>query len=752
MGSGCDKHPCRGFFVIFGKVLRRMSKRKKRAKIHRRNEITKGIFTILEQHPDRAFTYKELASILNVVDTSGRNDLIRKLGQLKQEGRIVEVSRGRYQLPPMNLELVEGVLDVNSAGNGYVTVEELEEDVFVLASNMGGAFHKDQVRVSLKRKKGDGRREGEIVEVLKRYRTQFVGVIELSEKFAFVRPQDSRMYVDFFINLGQTGGAKSGDKVLVEFISWENPRNSPLAKVVKVLGKPGEHNTEIHAILAEYGLPYQFEANVEDYANAIDTRITDTEIARRRDFRHTLTFTIDPKDAKDFDDALSFKILPNGNYEIGIHIADVSHYLKPGNMLDDEAFNRGTSVYLVDRVVPMLPEILSNNACSLRPNEEKYTYSAVFEIDDQANVRDEWFGRTVIESDERFAYEEAQHIIETGDCHIPEKVSIREEGEYEVADMVREAVLTLDRLAKIMRERRMKMGAISFDKVEVKFQLNAENEPTGVFFKESRDANKLIEEFMLLANKRVASFIGKRQPRHTFVYRIHDEPDPDKLIALNGVISKFGHTVDLRNKKSISQDLNRLLADVKGKPEQNLVDTLTIRSMSKAKYSTDNIGHYGLAFDYYTHFTSPIRRYPDVMVHRLLEHYLEGGKPVKESEYEEMCEHCSQREILATQAERDSIKYMQIKYMQEHQNEEFLGVISGVTEWGMYVEIIENKCEGMVRIREIKGDYFFFDAKNYAIVGSRTQKKFVLGDEVTVMVKDIDLEKRHLDFSLIQVK
>ncbi len=726
-----------------------MSKQKKRAKIHRRNEITKGLFTVLEKHPDRTFSYKEIASILNITDTKGRNDLIRRLGQLKAQGKLIEPQNGRYQLPPMKHETVEGTLDVNSAGNGYVITEELEEDVFVVSSDLGGAFHKDKVRVALKRKRGEGRREGEIVEVLQRNRTEFVGVIELSDKFAFVRPADSRIYTDFFINLSDTGGAKSGDKVLVEMLSWENLRNSPVARVKQVLGAPGEHHTEMHAILAEYGLPYEFEADVEAFANQIDTRITEKEIARRRDMRNVLTFTIDPKDAKDFDDALSFRNLENGNYEIGIHIADVSHYLKPGTLLDDEAFNRATSVYLVDRVVPMLPEILSNMACSLRPHEEKYTYSAVFEIDHDANVRNQWFGRTVIESDERFAYEEAQHIIETGRNHIPERISIRDEGAYEVSDEVREAVLVLDTLAKRLRARRMKMGAISFDKVEVKFQLNENNEPTGVFFKTSKDANKLIEEFMLLANRRVATFIGKRKPQPTFVYRIHDEPDPDKLIALNGVISRFGHSVDLRDKKTISQDLNQLLDDVKGKPEQNLVDTLTIRSMSKAKYSTDNIGHYGLAFDYYTHFTSPIRRYPDVMVHRLLEHYLNGGKSVKQDTYEEMSEHCSQREILATQAERDSIKYMQIRYMQDHLEEEFRGVISGVTEWGMYVEIISNKCEGMIRIREIKGDYYFFDAKNYAIVGSRTQKRFVLGDEVTVMVKDIDLEKRHLDFSLI---
>ena len=482
------------------------------------------------------------------------------------------------------------------------------------------------------------------------------------------------MYTDIFIPSDALNGAEDGEKVLIRLGAWPEDADSPYGEVLEVLGKPGEHQTEIHAILADYGLPYRFEADVERFANQIDTRILPEEIAKRRDFREVLTFTIDPKDAKDFDDALSFQILENGWVEVGIHIADVSYYLEPETLLDEEAYARATSVYLVDRVVPMLPEILSNQACSLRPQEEKYTFSAVFTLDDQANIRDQWFGRTVIYSDERFAYEEAQHIIETEENKIPVEVSIRGEA-YSVSEEIKNAVLELNRLAVIMRQRRMKLGAISFDKVEVRFQLDEESDPTGVYFKESKAANKLIEEFMLLANRRVAEYIGKQ--KKTFVYRIHDEPDMDKLFALNGVISRFGHSLDLKDKKSISHSLNKLLHDVKGAREQNMVDTLAIRSMSKAVYSTENIGHYGLAFDYYSHFTSPIRRYPDVMVHRLLQHYLDGGKSLKAGPFEERCMHSSDREVLAANAERESIKYMQIRFMQKHMDQDFKGVISG---------------------------------------------------------------------------
>jgi ribonuclease R/exosome complex exonuclease DIS3/RRP44 len=649
---------------------------------------------------------------------------------------------------PMTKKYAEGVIEVTAKGNAYVVIEGQEQDVFIPFHKINRAFHKDKVQIYIYPQRAGKKLEGEVVQVLTRFKTAFVGVVDLQEKYAFIRPSDHRVYKDFFVRLDDLMDAQDKDKVVIEFIEWSEHMGSPTAIVVQVLGTPGAHQTEMHAILATYGLPYSFAPEVEEFAQQIDTRILPEEIAKRRDMRDVLTFTIDPKDAKDFDDALSFEVLDNGLFRIGIHIADVSHYLQPGTVLDDEAFERATSVYLVDRVVPMLPEVLSNHACSLRPNEEKYTFSAIFDLDQQAVIKDQWFGRTVILSDERFAYEEAQHLIETQKNHIPAPISIRETA-YDVSVEVLKAVLTMNQLALIMREQRMEQGAISFDKVEVKFKLDETNNPVGVFFKQAKAANHLIEEFMLLANKKVAEFIGKNEHKKTFVYRVHDEPDPQKLILLNGIISRFGHRLNLKDPKTIAQSLNGLLKDVQGRKEQNMVDTLAIRTMSKAIYTTQNIGHYGLAFDHYTHFTSPIRRYPDVMVHRLLQHYLDGGASPKEAKYEAMCKHSSDMEGLAANAERDSIKYMQIKWMQDRKDQTFLGVISGVTEWGVYVEIVENKCEGMVRTRDIRGDHFVFNEREYAIVGQRTKRTYQLGDEVMVLVKNTDLEKRQMDFELL---
>lgn len=752
-------------FVLYSINTHIMSRKKKRAEKQKKNEITKGIFSILENNRDQSFNYKQIAAKLGIDDPSGRNQLIKKLVELKEKKKIEEVERGKYKAIPSQ-NYFTGIVDITTRGNAYVISEELEKDVFIPSALLNKALHGDEVEIYLFPKRSHSKKqEGEVTKILQRKRTNFVGVLQMQKNFAFVVTSDFRMYTDIFVPKSKIGKAQHGQKVLVEITDWPENAQSPYGRIVEVLGTPGEHDTEIHAILAEYGLPYSFPADVEHFANKLDTSITAEEIAKRRDMRNIPTFTIDPRDAKDFDDALSFQQLENGNFEIGIHIADVSHYVVPGTVLDDEAFNRATSVYLVDRVVPMLPEILSNNACSLRPNEEKYTFSAVFEINNKAQVLNQWFGRTVTYSDRRFAYEEAQHIIEnyalnsqnevvtsTGKKEkiiVPQEVSITDES-YEVENHIARAILTLDKLAKIMREKRMKAGAISFDKVEVKFRLNEENDPMGVYFKEAKDANKLIEEFMLLANRRVAEFIGKQNK--TFVYRVHDEPDEEKLMQLNGVISKFGYSINMKSKKTITSSLNSLLEEVQGKKEQNLVDTLAIRSMSKAAYTTNNIGHYGLAFDYYTHFTSPIRRYPDIMVHRLLQHYLDGGASAKIEEYEQKCKHSSQMENLAANAERDSVKYMQIRFMEDHKDAEFLGVISGVTEWGIYVEIVENKCEGMVRIRDIKDDFYVFDEKQYALVGQVTKNMLQLGDEVIVTVKNTDLVKRHLDFNLVGVK
>ncbi len=728
---------------------------RKKKKIYKKKgkaikDLTRKIFRVLNEDSNQFFNYEQIAAKITVDDTNERNQIIKKLSELTSTQKIT-TEKGKYKINTDRKYHI-GTIDLTSNGNGYFICDDFDEDIFVPSVNLNKALQDDIVKVYVYSKRKKSKLEADVAEIIERAKQEFVGTLQMNKNFGFVLPDNSKIYIDIFIPKGKLNGAENGSKVVAKITDWPDNSKNPFGKIVQNLGNPGDYDTEIHSILLEYGLPYEFPKEVEKEAEELSVEITSEEIATRRDIRDDLTFTIDPRDAKDFDDALSFTILENGHYEVGIHIADVSYYIQPKTILDDEAYNRATSVYLVDRVVPMLPEMLSNGVCSLRPGEEKLTFSAIFEIDGKANIINEWFGRTITYSDKRFAYEEAQAIIENKNNIIPSEASLTRRA-YSVDNTIVEAILKLDELAKKMRSKRMKSGAISFDKVEVKFNLDENANPTGVYFKEGKDANKLIEEFMLLANKKVAQFIGRgkgnKPANKTFIYRVHDEPDIEKLVSLQNIISKFGYKINTETRESTSETLNKLLKDVHGKAEANLVETLAIRSMSKAEYTTQNIGHYGLAFDYYSHFTSPIRRYPDVMTHRLLQHYLDGGSSPKTELYEERCKHSSKMEELAAKAERDSIKYMQVKYMQNYRNKEFEGVVSGVTEWGIYVEILINKCEGMIRIRNIKDDYYIFDEQQYAVVGQATNTVIQLGDSVVVKVKHANLERKHLDFELI---
>lgn len=705
-------------------------------------EIKRMLFEAFANHPSRIYDSKMAAKQIGIQGNDGRKMVHDLMREMTVEGVFEKVGAGQYRLVRKQLPTKTGKVDMTASGMAYIIVDDAaegEKDIIVEPRNTHHAMHGDKVRVAIIGRRRDGRIEGEVVETLEIGKRTFVGRIEISEKYAFVIIDSRTMPADIFVPLRSLNGAENGQKVIVRITEWPENTKNPTGEVVDVLGNSGDNNTEMHAILAEYDLPYHFPAELEAAADKIKAGITKAEIKRRKDMRGVTTFTIDPADAKDFDDALSIRQLPNGNWEVGVHIADVTHYVRPGDAIDTEAVDRATSVYLVDRTVPMLPEKLSNDLCSLRPNEEKLTFSAVFELDAEAQVVNEWFGRAVILSDRRFSYEEAQAVIEgqPGTENEPMK----------------DSVLTLDRLAKKLRAERFRNGSIGFERDEAKFVLDENGKPLSVYFKEIKDSNQLIEEFMLLANRKVAEFIGRKRPgqrtERTFVYRIHDKPNEEKLANFKNFITRFGYNFKAEKGKAVAKEMTKLLAEVKGKKEANLVSTLAIRSMAKAVYSTTNVGHYGLAFDYYTHFTSPIRRYPDMMVHRLLQHYLDGGKSEDKETYEKLCDHSSAMEIRATEAERASIKYKMVEFMEDKIGQEFDGSISGVTDWGIYVELSENKIEGMVALRDMNDDYYAYDAENYAVVGHTTGRRFTLGDEVRIRIKRADLSRKQLDFEMV---
>ena len=718
-----------------------MSKKKKKNK-----QLENQILKYFRTHPEKKYTYKDLVPILGIKDTQGRNELIKIIKTLSKKGDLKEQQSGLFSFKKQNNQYIIGTIELTSNGNGYLIPDDGTPDIFIHKKNINRAFDGDRVKIYKYRRKENGSEEGEVVEIESRHRNEFVGIFERQKDFGFVVCNQSRMYTDIFIKKDNLGDYKSGETVVVSITDWPSHASSPYGKIIKSLGKPGETDTEIHSILYDYQLPVEFPKEIIKEAETINRKIQADEIKKRKDFRDTLTFTIDPATAKDFDDALSFKKLENGHFEIGIHIADVSFYVQEGTAIDHEAYDRGTSVYLVDRVVPMLPEVLSNDVCSLRPNEEKYTFSAVFEIDQKGHVYKEWFGRTIILSDQRFTYEEVQYVLDSQQAVIPAEVALSKH-QINLTDATYNALQSLNEIAHILRNKRMQKGALSFDRVEINFHLDENNNPESVWFKTSKDAHKLIEEFMLLANRSVALYIGKKLKK-TFVYRVHDEPDLEKLENLSHVVKEFGYRLDTKS-KNINKEINQLLLDTNGKKEQHLVDTLAIRCMSKAVYSTQNIGHYGLGFDFYTHFTSPIRRYPDVLVHRLLQFYLDGGKTINNEQLEQACQYTSQREQLATKAERDSIKYMQVKFMADKIDRDFEGLISGVTDRGIYVELLENKCEGMIAIKSLKNDYYNYDPRKHALIGERTNHQFTLGDLIKIKVKKADLLKRQLDFELI---
>lgn len=725
----------------------------------KKKDIRQALLDLFEQHPDKKYGIKDIFSAIGAANHPAKMLTMDVLSELVLDDYLATEGNAVYSLAHRS-QVMEGTFQRKRNGRNSFIPDDGGKNILVCERNSHHALDGDRVRVTMLARRSGHTREAEVIEILERKKDTFVGRLQVEKGFGFLVTEGRALATDIFIPKDKLKGGKTGDKAVVKITDWPEDSKSPIGKVVDILGRKGENNAEMHAILAEYGLPYAYPKSVEAAAEKLEPGITPEEIARREDFRAVTTFTIDPHDAKDFDDAISIRAVGKDCWEVGVHIADVSHYVKEGDIIDREAQKRATSVYLVDRTIPMLPERLCNFICSLRPNEEKLAYSTIFHMNSRGDVLDWHLAHTVIRSDRRFTYEEVQAILERNREASPADLALPGEhpeplpegapleGEYV------EELVTLNRLAKQLRERRFKNGAIGFDRAEVRFEIDEKGHPVSTYVKVAKDANKLVEEFMLLANRSVAEKIGrvpKNKKPKVFVYRIHDVPDPEKLEKLSGFIAKFGYKLRTEGSKTeVSKSLNRLLSDVKGKKEENVVELVALRAMMKARYSTHNIGHYGLMFDYYTHFTSPIRRYPDTMVHRLLTRYAGGGRSVSETKYEDLCDHASDMEQLAATAERASIKYKQVEFMGDRLGQEFDGTVSGVTEFGLYVEVTENMCEGMVPLRDLQDDYYEFDERNYCLIGRRYHKRYSLGDKVRIRVERANLERRQLDFALVE--